>query len=482
MRQNFKTAHRILIFFLLAICSTVGLTQDTNSGSKDKVTQPNKSWQGLLEDKSILTRERLDELLAAHVEWLNMLSSIIDKELNENNLILKRIQKHNFLSVYSALQNSTIHYIPQTGAVTIKYPNLGRGRLTLTGADLTGIELANANLQGALLSGTNLRLANLRGATLESADLGASNLGSANIEGANLNNASLEEAYLSIYEEFLIGAFNVNGAQLKKTTLSNSNLRKADLSYANLEKAELLGTNLEDAKLSFTNLKEAIYEVKPDNLPNLISLRNAKNLETMRFKNSPHALENLKQAFKKIGYRQQEREITYALKRSEFESVWRKPGFRPGERLEAAFNWFFFDFTVRYSLEPFRALKILAGLIFIFTLPYAYALFISEKKEGIWKVWPHDRLRKEEIGSDTPELITLKNWRVLTYAFYFSLLSAFNIGWRELNVGNWITRLQTRPYILQPSHWVRMVSGLQSLISVYLLAICVLSYFGRPFE
>jgi hypothetical protein len=73
----------------------------------------------------------------------------------------------------------------------------------------------------------------------------------------------------------------------------------------------------------------------------------------------------------------------------------------------------------------------------------------------------------------------LRNVRI---AFYFSLLSAFNLGWRELNVGDWIARLQTREYTLKATGWVRAVSGLQSLISVYLVALWVLTYFGRPFE
>ena len=53
-------------------------------------------------------------------------------------------------------------------------------------------------------------------------------------------------------------------------------------------------------------------------------------------------------------------------------------------------------------------------------------------------------------------------WRVLAVpplAFYFSLLSAFNIGWRELNVGTWITRIQKREYTLRATGWVRMISG-----------------------
>jgi len=39
--------------------------------------------------------------------------------------------------------------------------------------------------------------------------------------------------------------------------------------------------------------------------------------------------------------------------------------------------------------------------------------------------------------------------RVGGAAFYFSLLSTFAIGWRELNVGTWITRIQRREYTLR---------------------------------
>jgi hypothetical protein len=72
-------------------------------------------------------------------------------------------------------------------------------------------------------------------------------------------------------------------------------------------------------------------------------------------------------------------------------------------------------------------------------------------------------------------------WERLLCALQFSLLSAFHIGWRELNVGNWISRLQREEYILHATRWVRVVAGVQSLLSVYLLAIWVLTYFGRPF-
>jgi len=69
--------------------------------------------------------------------------------------------------------------------------------------------------------------------------------------------------------------------------------------------------------------------------------------------------------------------------------------------------------------------------------------------------------------------------RVVAVGMYTSILSAFHIGWRDLNVGSWIARMQPREYTLRATGWVRLVSGLQFLISVYLLALWVVTYFGK---
>ncbi len=49
-------------------------------------------------------------------------------------------------------------------------------------------------------------------------------------------------------------------------------------------------------------------------------------------------------------------------------------------------------------------------------------------------------------------------------------------------MGSWIGRMQTREYALRATGWVRVVSGVQSLTSVYLLALWTLVYFVRPLE
>ena len=127
-----------------------------------------------------------------------------------------------------------------------------------------------------------------------------------------------------------------------------------------------------------------------------------------------------------------------------------------------------------------RALIVLLLLIPVFSIPYVIALRLNAE-DGIWQDWSDKRARKD-LGVDTPVIMNLGWIKAIGFGAYFSLLSAFNIGWRELNVGNWIVRIQPREYTLRATGWVRSVSGIQSLISVYLLAMWALTYFGRPFE
>lgn len=80
------------------------------------------------------------------------------------------------------------------------------------------------------------------------------------------------------------------------------------------------------------------------------------------------------------------------------------------------------------------------------------------------------------------ERLTSGWWAAWAWALRFSVLSVFHIGWRDLKVGTWIARMQPREYTLRATGWVRTVSGIQSLISVYMIALWALTYFGRPFE
>lgn len=347
--------------------------------------------------------------------------------------------------------------------------------------DLQGAKLQGADLNGAKLQGANLHDADLHGANLQQADLRYANLQNA-LKGAKLQYADLRYAKLQ-------GA-DLGHAKLHAAHLEYADLKGAYLGYADLKGANLVGAKLEDSYLRDANLAGCIFEVDPKTIPSIKNITEGRNLSQLKYRKSPWSLIVLLKFFKETGHRVQEREITYAIKRSSFENalLLKIKGGETGNEhpdvlsiIEAYLGWFLFDFTCDWGMTPGRPIAILFILLAVLTIPYTVAIRIRNKKDGIWKVWIPERVRTD-LGGKKPEIIRLRGFKALRAAFYFSVLSAFNIGWRDFNVGGWIARVQPREYRLQASGWVRSVSGLQSIISVYLLALTILTYFGRPFE
>jgi hypothetical protein len=201
-------------------------------------------------------------------------------------------------------------------------------------------------------------------------------------------------------------------------------------------------------------------------------------------------------------------------------------------RVEGYFRIVAFEFTTDYGRTPGDALALLGYLLIIFALIYVFCLcqrmqfqspaynphpqwlvnqaryrwyklrrFLAEGR--IYQFWSSDCITVGHSESNDTNavmwsvmdkahmpriagqmrVVEVKTgfWAALMYGAYFSVLSAFHLGWRDFNIGTWIARMQAFEYTLRATGWVRFLSGLQSLLSVYLLAIWALTYFGRPF-
>ncbi len=320
------------------------------------------------------------------------------------------------------------------------------------------------------------RMANLNGANLSSANLSKTNLIWASLVGTNLGSSNLSGAYLFM-------------ANMRKANLRGANLSGAKLGWARLDGAILVATNLVGALLSGANLSGAIFEPDPG-LPGIIDLRGIEGLSTITYESSPHGLMELREVFKKGGMRKEEREVTYALNHNRREKLWKDGGLP--NKIESLFYLVMFELTCDYGMSPGRSLRIIGIAIILFSLTYMMALRSRNRETGIWVVLMPDRVLAQRIKHFPYKLTTRIpchslpwGWRVLRVlrlGFYFSLLSAFSLGWREINVGNWISRIQKREYTLRATGWVRTIAGIQSLLSVYMLALWALTYFGRPFD
>lgn len=329
-------------------------------------------------------------------------------------------------------------------------------------------DLRGADLRKARLDNTDLRGADLRDVKLMDVYLGDTDLSGSDLSGADLSRANLVNARM-------IGT-DLGGADLSSATLWN-----ADLSGANL-----YGANLSKTDARWADLNRAIFE--PNSLPDVDKIAFAQNLEKMVYRESQQELKKLRNLFKENGFFAEERKVTYAIKHHGTMSAL-ESGKYDLAAFESAIYYIAFDLTTQWGMAPWRALMLLILLVFFFTMPYAIAIRQqagSEIEHCVYRKWSDDCMlpgNKAKEAKGTPEILHVDCWRTaICFGWYFSFLSAFSIDWRGLDVNNWIQRLQSKEYTLRANGWVRTVSGIQALISVYLIAIWLLTYSSRPFE
>jgi hypothetical protein len=339
------------------------------------------------------------------------------------------------------------------------------------------------NFRGVLFIGGNLTEVFLPRANLEGANFMSSNASGASFEKANLRGAFIQNA------DFRKADFA--GADLTNTVCANVDFTEAWMAGASLKNARIENCSLKAVNLGSADLSGALYEPKLNSLPSISSLATTRGLDELRFETSEAALVELRGALRDAGLRQREREVNYAVQRER-----RIKADQSGKLMEPWFQYIFFDLTCKYGMDPGLPLRLLGLGVFIFAIPYFGAILFRTrfKRSGIWVVRDNETVNKPHRKTRAVPVMLeawtgLGRWgktrsllRAARVAFFFSLLSAFSIGFREINVRSWIARLQAREYSLRGTGWVRALAGFQALLSVYLLALWVLTYFGRPFE
>ncbi len=371
----------------------------------------------------------------------------------------------------------------------------------LTGADLTGVDLTGAELAHATLANTRLT-----GAVLEDVDLDDADLIDADCTDCDLQYAKLHGAIL--YGAKLVRAqlgFEANPAagtgagrtkwsprrvtqDLRAALQAGKAIPEADKAGADLSRADLRGTDLTDAWLRNANLDATIYEPAVD--PTINGIARAKHLDLATYIDDPEALVRLRKAFSDGGFVQAENKITYAVNRKQ--TALDPVGWRWFRRI--AFDW-----TCQYGMNPGRPLKIIGLVWLAMAVFYFWCMHLrgrsgirleaTREARGRERNWRFEVLLPGLTRPITPATTTRnpghrlrREWRLARAAMFFSLTSAFNIGYQELNIGEWLKMLTKREYDLRAVGWARTVAGVQSLLSVYMLALWVLTYFGHPFE
>jgi uncharacterized protein YjbI with pentapeptide repeats len=290
----------------------------------------------------------------------------------------------------------------------------------------------------------------------------------------------------STFEGGDLAGADLKGALAIGTRFVGTGLARVDFSQADLRDAHFSGANLRDANFFGANLDGVLYEPVLQALPDIANMAYARNLQGLRYEQSPLQLGELREAFYKGGLNDKAREVTFAIERSRRvidEASQTVLGTLSSLARLVAFEW-----PVGYGMHPFRPLLVLLALIPIFAPVYYVAAIRGGRLGDIWIRGPENPIDRTSLDRWIPVSqflsggLVRKGLKYAAVAAWFSVMSAFRIGYRDVNVGDWITRLQPNEYLLAATGWCRTASGLQSLISVYLLALTVLCIIGRPFD
>jgi len=371
----------------------------------------------------------------------------------------------------------------------LRYANLQKAKLNKANFYLASIE--GGNLKGiianeAIFSSSNLENADLSFGLLEGAYFNGSNMANTSLKFANMDGAELDHAYLK-------------GATLIETSIRNASLIFADLDQADLAKADLTGSLLRNATLTVAN-------VNYTNFTN-VKLGGAKGLHLLPIAEEslyPVGLYEQKNSLWASGFKREARELNYSFQHNQTHARLNNDDIDSAsivdwlnqhwDKFTALTAIVAFELTTNWGLAPSLALFelgiiiILMGLVYWVGLLYQAKLLITRSvkslstegeryQEGDFYSVDVRRFLAEKRLSDAGYQVAL-----FKIALYFSLVSAVHIGWKDLNLGTWLSRMQSEPYTFHAKGWVRTISGLQSLVCIYLIAIWVLTQFSLFFE
>lgn len=271
----------------------------------------------------------------------------------------------------------------------------------------------------------------------------------------------------------------------------------ASLIGANLTHVDLRETILNGADLSRADLTDALYEPAVGASPELFA--NARGLNSLRWEANSKPIFALRKTLIEAGFTGLAHQVTAAIHRHD----------------ESAAERVFFDWTCEWGANWLRPLVIAGVICVVCTFIYWRGMRREDPNSGLYLSATGERIvtakGKQRIlritvypsrlfdPSDQLELeltpepdadVTTQHFREKIRwelrapgtAFLFSLMSMFNIGFREFDFGRWIRMVQPREFDITARGWIRTVSGLQSLMGVALLALAILSYFGHPFD
>jgi len=311
-----------------------------------------------------------------------------------------------------------------------------------------------------------------------------------------------------------------NNTSFNRTVFGkNTYFNSAKLQGVSFHKTDLTNVDITRSMLYGCIDKKEINIVCLDAEKQLTNFRGAINIKYMKYvytdhSNSPTGINAVRKDLRDSGYDREANEVVYFVEHGLLQEVFKDSNATYLRQMAAYLKLALFEMTTEWGINPTKALVILACIIGFMSISYWIILLIiwhcyrdKNTDIGIDLVFPKPKSATIEgqlviedgmyitnsiftqcgtelstvppYGPDRKNAIRNFRWGLLKHAIWFSILSSFHLGWRDLNVGNWLSRIQPKPYTYRPHGALRTISGIQSLLCIYLLVIWFLTTFGN---
>lgn len=387
--------------------------------------------------RSITSRE-LDSILAAHSSWLT-----------ENDAVLRSASRR--WGVFERSPWEVTHDHPFR--TTLRDPRVAN----LCNVDLTNV--AGSALQHADLRYANLARTNLSQMGLDWADLRGADLSHANLAGTGLYETRLDDARLT---EITATDAKFHGASLRRAYADNGQFRGAWFPEADLTEATLQG-DVSNVYFRGTVLSRADLRLSPlggAELDGAVDLANA------RIWNASEVADYLKGANQLTAARQ----VAASQRRALLE---RRPA---SEQLLESLV--FGGWLTAYGGEPENVWTYFMGIILLFTGIYAQGVSRGEVFLN-WKPRPGAR-KADQTFTRHLSRVRLRERSLLLLVVQYGLETAFFLQARPVDLARLASafrELFRRNCWLSSTGRTRIMAGVHSLVSFYLLFVWIFNYF-----
>lgn len=290
----------------------------------------------------------------------------------------------------------------------------------------------------------------------------------------------------TLYNNFQANYLNLSG----NISLENSKLKNLSFYFSNLEKLRFIncdfdsvvfqasnlsgifhyncnfnnvifiGTNLKNVDFLSCNFKNVCFE--PKVLPDLDRIATCSGLDRLIYFYSPEMLFKLKKELETKGYIEAARKVNTSIQRMKNLKA---------DKTVRYVKYVFMDLTYEYGANLSRPIMILVFFILFFGIIYYNIngrihnsnIILQVSREINNKTIKHSK----KISFDFIDFIT--EIKFLKISFSYSLTRTLRLGIGLFDFSRWFQLIQIREFRYSETGYLRPVSGIQSIISLYLI-------------